>query len=233
MKFKDFWVKNKYCKMARSFFSYLPWLLVVILSIWLIYTLNVLHIGLGVFVKKIFWSPSQGFAWASLTGLAALLGVFINIWSQNKSVQAQVISKERTRWLSNHKIIMAQYISDSMECIQYLNVIDLHNTRIQTINTEEDFISISNKITEKLQSIQKNRFLLLLELTSHNQENKNFLDEIDKTYYEIDTVNTKVRQTKVGATSNQLALSKANVQIHTLLVIASNYYQSVWIQIKE
>ncbi|WP_282668324.1 hypothetical protein, partial [Lactococcus cremoris] len=73
----------------------------------------------------------------------------------------------------------------------------------------------------------------LLELTSHNKENKDFLDEIDKTYSKIDTVNTKVRQTEVAATTNQLALTKANVQIHTLLVIASNYYQSVWIQIKE
>ena len=67
----------------------------------------------------------------------------------------------------------------------------------------------------------------------HNKENKDFLDEIDKTYSKIDTVNIKVRQTEVAATTNQLALTKANVQIHTLLVIASNYYQSVWIQIKE
>ena len=239
MKFNILTISKRYYKKTCSFFkNYLPWIISGLLIIWLFYTLNVLHIGLGIFVKKIFWTPSQGFAWTSLTGLAALLGLFINIWSQNKSVKAQVISKERTRWLSNHKIIMAQYISDAMECIQYLQVLKEHKTRSQTLNSE-DITRVLNRIEEKLKSIQKNRFLLLLELTSHNEENKKFLDEIEKTYFEIDSVHTQVMLTNAESTDNtvrpnmELLLTKATVQIHTLLITASHYYQSVWIQIKE
>lgn len=239
MKFINYLRNLNSFKRVDSFFKkYLPWSIVAILAVWLIYTLNFLHIGLGVFVKKLFWTPSQGFAWTSLTGLAALFGVFINIWSQKKSVQAQVISKERTRWLSNHKIIMAQYISDSMECIQHLQVLNNYNIGSLDLNWD-NIAQTSNEIAEKTRSIQKNRFLLLLELTSHNEENKTFLHEIDETYFKVDNATTQVRlamkdlYSGLVGNDNELLLDIANAQIHTLLITASNYYQSVWIQIKE
>ena len=239
MKLINFLKKTKHYKKIEYFFKkYFSWLIIAILSIWLIYTLNFLHIGLGVFVKKLFWTPSQGFAWTSLTGLAALIGVFINIWSQKKSVQAQVISKERTRWLSNHKIIMAQYISDSMECLQHLQVLNKYNIGSLDLNWD-NIAQTSNEIAEKTRSIQKNRFLLLLELTSHNEENKKFLHEIDETYFKLDNATTEVRQAMKALSSghvgvnNELFLDIANVQIHTLLITAGIYYQSVWNQIKE
>ena len=116
----------------------------------------------------------------------------------------------------------------------------LNNYNIGSLDLNWDNIAqTSNEIAEKTRSIQKNRFLLLLELTSHNKENTKFLHEIDETYSKVDNATTQVRLAMKDLYSgligddHELLLDKANAQIHKLLITASNYYQSVWIQIKE
>lgn len=133
---------------------------------------------------------------------------------------------------------MAQYISDSIECIQNLQVLNMYNTGKLSLDIEV-INRASNEIAEKTQAIQKNRFLLLLELTSRNEKNKKFLKEINDTYSKIDRATTQVREASkemlsgTWGNNNEPLLTKVNLQIHGLLITASNYYQSVWIQIKE
>lgn len=212
-------------------------------------------LGISVFdyIKKLFWTK-DGFSWLSITAIATIVGVFSTIYTSSKSVHANIVSKERARWLVNHKKIMAEYISD-------INIIWKYGKIYYNRDKTKSYTEIIKKINDTLFSLDKNKHLLNLELYNSEGENKDFLEKINNLYdcalnlYSIvvkgkKSIQDKFKNNELGEVNESKIIDfsisvdkrfdyrhlKAYRNLETgmksLQEEASKYYYHVWQQIK-
>lgn len=191
------------------------------------------------YLSKVFLNK-EGFNASSATAVIALIGVLITIYTHYSSIRANIISKERTRWLQNNKTVMAEYLVESHTLSQTLRKHKVTEEDLNNLGKDnplyDEKLKQNVKYFEEIENLSKNLAikyqLLKLDLSDDdgkNQENKNFLDSIEVVYVNVSRIFNKSKQ---EIYSYDFDFTELNESLLELSNEANKYYKSVWKQIK-
>ncbi|EAE9246318.1 hypothetical protein DYZ85_00828 [Listeria monocytogenes] len=178
----------------------------------------------------------------------ALVTIVGSQFMNNKAIRANVVSKERARWLENHKSTLAEFLS-------IVNKIKRASNINATIIVNPGSIPKANEIykknNEKIMEAQEDLFFLKEKLVleySANIENDKFTEKIDKVVNEVkefQSKNTKIeldtkKAIKIGEDLEEYKKElkdgdhqiNLNESLENLRDFARTYYNKVWIEIK-
>lgn len=207
------------------------------------------QIPYATYLKKMVWSK-EGFNWTSVTALAALLGLFITSITNNMGVKANIISKERAKWLDAHKENMANYLKESREievlCNGQLDITkECLDKPKNTLDEEQQrYLVNMDKINKKQQNMVYYKNVLSLGLSEDDEENINFLNNINNL---IDSTDKYREETfLLGEKSEKLReldlindfkdldyVKEYKKSVDELIGTSKRYYKDVWKEIKK
>lgn len=203
----------------------------------------------AIYLKKMVWNK-EGFNWTSVTALVALLGLFITNIANNKGIKANIISKERAKWLDNHKSNMANYLRLSREveliCNEKLDCkkqnIDISTNKLEEVQRKYDLDVI--EVNKKQQEMIYTKNILSLGLSEDNDDNTEFLKTIEGLITSIDnyrsdcfSLEENTEKLKNMNLAEDLKKEKFVIEykkyVTELINQSKIYYKNVWKEIKK
>ncbi|MDA9460787.1 hypothetical protein B835_669 [Enterococcus mundtii 3F] len=206
-------------------------------------------VNYAIYLKKMVWNK-EGFNWTSVTALAALLGLFITNIANNKGIKANIISKERAKWLDNHKSNMANYLRLSREIELICNgnldfkKENIKNSRNNLKEVQREYDLNVIEVNKKQQEMIYMKNILSLGLSEDNDDNNEFLKTIKgliaatDSYrsncfsLEEDTKKLKDMNLAENLKKEKFVIDYKN-SVTELINQSKIYYKNVWKEIKK
>lgn len=203
------------------------------------------------YLEKIFFNK-DGFNWTSVTALVALIGVVITVVTHYSGLNANLIGKERTRWLGNHKHLISDYISEInnyinlllIKTVEYKELTELENKgQLYPNESERKMFLEKREIDHTLElnklyiDIYRLKTLLNMELHYHD-DNKEFLNRINSLHAVFAVNVNRILNLEANKIEELEKLKKRkdiisiNEKLEKLSNTASDYYYNVWNVIK-
>ncbi|MFS7206709.1 hypothetical protein AB6831_04285 [Carnobacterium divergens] len=193
-------------------------------------------------LKSIFFNRYNEFQWVFFTSIVAIISIAVSIKNQNASIRANIVSKERSRWLTENKKQLAIFLGE-IETVRFNSngALSIKRNPTNHKDIEHKQALYDNKIESFYDSFEKIRSakrFISLDLSSNN-ENDIFIKLMDEVYinieayrkgnYYLESISGKFSREEVIESEHSINLDRS---LDDLVNYAKTYYKEVWETIK-